>query len=113
MVVWWSESRPEPEIAGSGIGQSAGKGGWGHLPLRSTSSLYLYAAVYTGHLSFLRLLCSVTEFARMGRITGRLFVAFTLLLICFISYSSQIFVIWPWYGRVLSVELITLLLPFK
>lgn len=49
----------------------------------------------------------------MGRRTGRLFVAFTLCLISFIAYSSQIFVIWPWYGRALSVELITLLLPFK
>lgn len=44
---------------------------------------------------------------------GRLTVNFVLCLICFIAYSSQIFIIWPWYGRVLSVELITLLLPFK
>ncbi len=44
---------------------------------------------------------------------GRLVVNLTVLLICFISYSSQIFIIWPWYGRVLSVELITLLVPFK
>ncbi|KAI0078856.1 zf-DHHC-domain-containing protein [Panus rudis PR-1116 ss-1] len=49
----------------------------------------------------------------MGRLTGRLFVGFTLCLICFIAYSSQIFIIWPWYGHVLSVELITLLLPFN
>ena len=51
--------------------------------------------------------------ARMGRLVGRLFVGFTLFLITFIGYSSQIFVIWPWYGRELSVELLSLLLPFK
>ncbi|KAF7303195.1 Palmitoyltransferase PFA4 [Mycena kentingensis (nom. inval.)] len=44
---------------------------------------------------------------------GQVVVNFVLLLICFIAYSSQIFVIWPWYGRVLSVELIVLLLPFN
>lgn len=44
---------------------------------------------------------------------GRVIVNFVLFLICFIAYSSQIFIIWPWYGSVLSVELITLLLPFK
>jgi hypothetical protein len=44
---------------------------------------------------------------------GRLFVNFVLCLICFIAYSSQIFIIWPWYGNVISVELVTLLLPFK
>ena len=49
----------------------------------------------------------------MGRILGRLFVCGTLFLITFIGYSSQIFVIWPWYGRELSVELLTLLVPFK
>lgn len=51
--------------------------------------------------------------ARMGRLVGRLFVSGTLLLITFIGYSSQIFVIWPWYGRELSLELLSLLLPFK
>ncbi|RPD57081.1 palmitoyltransferase PFA4 [Lentinus tigrinus ALCF2SS1-6] len=49
----------------------------------------------------------------MGRLTGRLFVLFTTCLISFIAYSSQIFVIWPWYGRVLSVELLELLIPFN
>ncbi|KAK0456084.1 palmitoyltransferase PFA4 [Armillaria borealis] len=44
---------------------------------------------------------------------GRLVVNLTLCLICFIAYSSQIFVIWPWYGRALSVDLICLLLPFN
>ncbi|KAF9454208.1 palmitoyltransferase PFA4 [Macrolepiota fuliginosa MF-IS2] len=49
----------------------------------------------------------------MGRITGLLFVNFVLCLICFIAYSSQIFVIWPWYKREVSVELLTLLIPFN
>ncbi|EMD32570.1 hypothetical protein CERSUDRAFT_58434 [Gelatoporia subvermispora B] len=49
----------------------------------------------------------------MGRLTGRLFVGFTTALICFISYSPQIFVIWPWYGSELSVELLSLLIPFN
>ncbi|CAL1694424.1 unnamed protein product [Somion occarium] len=49
----------------------------------------------------------------MGRLTGRLFVGFTTCLICFIAYSPQIFIIWPWYGRELSVELLALLLPFN
>ncbi|KAJ7170161.1 zf-DHHC-domain-containing protein [Mycena filopes] len=46
-------------------------------------------------------------------ILGRIVVNIVLLLICFIAYSSQIFIIWPWYGRELSVQLITLLLPFN
>ncbi|KAH9897747.1 palmitoyltransferase PFA4 [Cubamyces lactineus] len=49
----------------------------------------------------------------MGRLTGRLFVFFTTCLIAFIAYSSQIFVIWPWYGRELSIELLQLLVPFN
>ncbi|KAI0695629.1 zf-DHHC-domain-containing protein [Cytidiella melzeri] len=49
----------------------------------------------------------------MGRLLGRVFVALTISLITFIGYSSQIFVIWPWYGRELSVQLIMLLLPFN
>lgn len=49
----------------------------------------------------------------MGRLLGRIWVGFTTSLIIFIAYSSQIFIIWPWYGRVLSVELLQLLLPFK
>ena len=44
---------------------------------------------------------------------GRLIVNSVLCLICFIAYSSQIFIIWPWYGSVISVELLTLLIPFK
>ncbi|KAJ7610808.1 zf-DHHC-domain-containing protein [Roridomyces roridus] len=49
----------------------------------------------------------------MAGFLGRLVVNLVLLLISFISYSSQIFIIWPWYGRVLSVELVVLLLPFN
>ena len=49
----------------------------------------------------------------MGRILGRIVVGLTLSLIGFIAYSSQIFIIWPWYGRELSVSLLTLLAPFK
>ncbi|KAF9486462.1 palmitoyltransferase PFA4 [Pholiota conissans] len=44
---------------------------------------------------------------------GRLVVNLVLCLISFIAYSSQIFIIWPWYGSVLTVELIKLLLPFN
>ncbi|TFK56613.1 palmitoyltransferase PFA4 [Heliocybe sulcata] len=49
----------------------------------------------------------------MGRLLGRLFVGFTLCLICFIAYTPQVFIIWPWYGRELSVSLLYLLVPFN
>jgi hypothetical protein len=49
----------------------------------------------------------------MGRLLGRIGVGFVCALIAFIAYSVQIFVVWPWYGRVLSVELVALLAPFK
>ncbi|KAH7338954.1 DHHC palmitoyltransferase-domain-containing protein [Rhizoctonia solani] len=49
----------------------------------------------------------------MGRLVGRLWVGFTISLISFISFSSQIFIIWPWYGRTLSVPLLKLLVPFN
>ncbi|KZV71004.1 zf-DHHC-domain-containing protein [Peniophora sp. CONT] len=49
----------------------------------------------------------------MGRILGRIVVGLTLSLIGFIAYSSQIFIIWPWYGRELSVSLLALLVPFN
>ncbi|KAA1468130.1 zf-DHHC-domain-containing protein [Dentipellis sp. KUC8613] len=49
----------------------------------------------------------------MGRLLGRIVVGLTLSLISFIAFSSQISIIWPWYGRELSVELLTLLLPFN
>jgi hypothetical protein len=45
------------------------------------------------------------------QLTGR--VIGTSLLISFISYTSQIWVIWPWYGRTVSVDLLKLLFPFK
>ncbi|KAI9438436.1 zf-DHHC-domain-containing protein [Lactarius psammicola] len=49
----------------------------------------------------------------MGRLLGRLVVAFTTALICFISYTPQFFIIWPWYGRELSIQLLSLLIPFN
>ncbi|KAI0033963.1 zf-DHHC-domain-containing protein [Vararia minispora EC-137] len=49
----------------------------------------------------------------MQRILGRIVVGMTLFLIGFIAYSSQIFIIWPWYGRALSIPLLTLLVPFN
>lgn len=49
----------------------------------------------------------------MHPLLGQLVVLFVVLLISFIAYSSQIFIIWPWYGRALSIELLALLGPFK
>ncbi|KZV99313.1 zf-DHHC-domain-containing protein [Exidia glandulosa HHB12029] len=49
----------------------------------------------------------------VSRAWGRVWVGFTTSLIAFISYSVQIFVIWPWYGSTLSVDLLKLLLPFN
>ena len=49
----------------------------------------------------------------MGKLLGRLFVCFTIMLISFNGYSSQIFIIWPWYGREISVDLLKLIVPFK
>jgi hypothetical protein len=37
----------------------------------------------------------------------------TTLLISFIAFSSQIWIVYPWYGRELSLDLIKLLIPFK
>ena len=37
----------------------------------------------------------------------------TLVLISWISFSSQIFIVWPWYGRTLSIDLLKMLVPFK
>ena len=50
---------------------------------------------------------------KMGKLIGRLFVGFTIILISFNGYSSQLFIIWPWYGKELSVDLLKLLIPFK
>jgi hypothetical protein len=49
----------------------------------------------------------------MGKLLGRIVVGLTSSLIAFIAYSSQLFIIWPWYGRELSVDLLLLLVPFK
>ncbi|KAF8336502.1 DHHC palmitoyltransferase-domain-containing protein [Cantharellus anzutake] len=49
----------------------------------------------------------------MGKLTGRLWVSFTLFLITFIAYSSQIFVFWPWFGREVTVALLVSLGPFN
>lgn len=50
---------------------------------------------------------------KMGKLLGRLFVGFTIMLISFNGYSSQIFIIWPWYGREASLDLLKLIVPFK
>ncbi|KAL7408816.1 DHHC palmitoyltransferase-domain-containing protein [Mrakia frigida] len=47
------------------------------------------------------------------KLTEKLWVIFTIGLISFIAYTSQIFVIWPWYDRELSWELVALLGPFN
>ncbi|EJD54537.1 zf-DHHC-domain-containing protein [Auricularia subglabra TFB-10046 SS5] len=49
----------------------------------------------------------------VSRTWGRVWVGGTVSLIAFISYSVQIFVIWPWYGWTLSVDLLKLLVPFN
>lgn len=56
---------------------------------------------------------SVHHHQSMGRLLGRIFVFLVVCLISFIAFSIQIWVIWPWYGNTLSVELIALLGPFK
>ncbi|KAH7105036.1 zf-DHHC-domain-containing protein [Auriculariales sp. MPI-PUGE-AT-0066] len=49
----------------------------------------------------------------VSRLWGRVWVGFTTSLIAFIAYTSQIFVIWPWYGRTFSAELFQMLVPFN
>ncbi|PVG00916.1 zf-DHHC-domain-containing protein [Serendipita vermifera] len=44
---------------------------------------------------------------------GKIWVGGVTCLIAFIAYSSQIFIIWPWYGRVMSVDLLVLVGPFN
>ena len=51
--------------------------------------------------------------SKMGKLLGRIFVCFTIFLVSFNGYSSQIFIIWPWYGREVSVDLLKLIIPFK
>ncbi|ORX33793.1 DHHC palmitoyltransferase-domain-containing protein [Kockovaella imperatae] len=43
----------------------------------------------------------------------RLWLGGTLTLISWISFSCQIGIIWPWYGSVLSLDLLKLLVPFN
>lgn len=61
--------------------------------------------------------CMRLVYVRMPRppqtIAGKIWVTGVTLLIAFITYSSQIFIIWPWYGSTLSVDLLLLLGPFK
>ncbi|KAF9778223.1 zf-DHHC-domain-containing protein [Thelephora terrestris] len=49
----------------------------------------------------------------MGKLIGRIFVCFTTILISFNGYSSQYFVIWPWYGKEVSLDLLGLIIPFN
>ncbi|ORY79295.1 DHHC palmitoyltransferase-domain-containing protein [Leucosporidium creatinivorum] len=49
----------------------------------------------------------------MGRLAGRLWVSGTLLLISFIGFSSQLWIIWPSYHSRLSRQLLELLVPFN
>ncbi|KAF8324127.1 zf-DHHC-domain-containing protein [Clavulina sp. PMI_390] len=49
----------------------------------------------------------------MGKLVERLWVGGTTSLIGFIAYTSQIFVLWPWYGREFSVQLLSVLGPFN
>ncbi|KAH0838061.1 DHHC palmitoyltransferase-domain-containing protein [Lanmaoa asiatica] len=44
---------------------------------------------------------------------SHLIISFVLFLILFPVLTSQVFIIWPWYGREWTVELITLLVPFN
>jgi hypothetical protein len=37
----------------------------------------------------------------------------TIFLIAFLVYVPQIFIVWPWYGREISTDLLKLLVPFK
>ncbi|KAG8931930.1 Palmitoyltransferase [Tulasnella sp. 418] len=49
----------------------------------------------------------------MPGLVGRIWVGSVTCLIGFIAYTSQIFIIWPWYGREFSVELLKLIGPFN
>ncbi|KIL62018.1 hypothetical protein M378DRAFT_807245 [Amanita muscaria Koide BX008] len=42
-----------------------------------------------------------------------LYLIVTLLSLLFFSFTSQVFLIWPWHGRVLSFDLLRLLVPFN
>ncbi|ORY29956.1 DHHC palmitoyltransferase-domain-containing protein [Naematelia encephala] len=49
----------------------------------------------------------------VSRSLDRIWIGGTISLISFIAFSSQIFVVWPQYGREFSVDLIKLLFPFN
>ncbi|KAI6153872.1 DHHC palmitoyltransferase-domain-containing protein [Pisolithus tinctorius] len=49
----------------------------------------------------------------MNTFLGRLAVTFVLFLILFPVLTSQVFIVWPWYGHMWTAELIFLLLPFN
>ncbi|KAF9245829.1 zf-DHHC-domain-containing protein [Melanogaster broomeanus] len=49
----------------------------------------------------------------MHPLLGRLIISFVLFLILFPVLTSQAFIIWPWYGREWSVDLVILLVPFN
>ncbi|KAF8527561.1 zf-DHHC-domain-containing protein [Hysterangium stoloniferum] len=51
--------------------------------------------------------------ARNYSTAGRIWVTGTTLLIAFIAYSVQVFVIYPWYGSEISIDLLKLLVPFN
>ncbi|KAI9637964.1 Palmitoyltransferase PFA4 [Dioszegia hungarica] len=48
-----------------------------------------------------------------ARLWHRIWVTFTSGLISFIAFSPQIWIIWPWYGSTLSVDMLKLLVPFN
>ncbi|KZT62662.1 zf-DHHC-domain-containing protein [Calocera cornea HHB12733] len=49
----------------------------------------------------------------MGRILGRVLATSTCVLIAFIAYSSQVFLFFPWYGSVISVDFLWAMVPFN
>ncbi|KAI6135556.1 DHHC palmitoyltransferase-domain-containing protein [Pisolithus croceorrhizus] len=69
---------------------------------------------YTAHNTNLNLVVlPSTHMVPMNTFLGRLAVTFVLFLILFPVLTSQIFIVWPWYGRRWTVELVYLLLPFN
>ncbi|WVN86643.1 uncharacterized protein L203_101812 [Cryptococcus depauperatus CBS 7841] len=49
----------------------------------------------------------------VSRDWSRIWVGGTILLISFIAFTSQIFIVWPWYGKDISLDLLKLLVPFN
>jgi palmitoyltransferase len=50
---------------------------------------------------------------RFGCLDHTYRVGGTIFLIAFLVYVPQIFIVWPWYGREISTDLLKLLVPFK